>query len=631
MTAVFAQDNYSQHLPRVQSAIEDMNLEEKTALQKKITTVMSKTDDIEMIEFLENVELMLITQELDTLFQEIQIDEQWEDTVEIPLYRELTAWEQREVKYEISKLQANLKDETLAMWEQIIASWNALSRYSETWNLTADLDMNIEDIFSVSAGMDISDYFAENQNFDSAIRADIEWFYNIDSLFEDNIELSGKTQLEFIQKWADSYLLMRDTQLSSNNESVEIELSPMIEKLTQLAQDNTYIAFSDEHSIDPLTIFWYFSQENIQGEVEKIFSQNLMQAYGKNETGYLLEPTKHFCDIGKNLMSVFDPFNGKQCSESQYENMLEDFRDSWVLITLNIANDTTLTISDMAAIDENEITHIELIWSNASFREMNMNIKDRSDNREYFNLQYIADDMLSIQVPKQDYDPEFYMDMKFGRNGGINNIDIRSSYEDEFIFTGSYNNGTLITNLDINIPEFTASCSAWGNAYINYLDITGWCDISSALIDTPSESLRVDSSLVYNGQASNNDFSWNIDAISDANNYMNFSIESQAQRQATGTYEIPAPTNTINYLDFLIEVTPEDDYYYDYADEEDYEYEYNSYEEYDEACYLYESGDRECYKYYDDKNITCEYIAETDEETCETYEYDDYEYYYDEE
>jgi len=53
-----------------------------------------------------------------------------------------------------------------------------------------------------------------------------------------------------------------------------------------------------------------------------------MQAYGKNENGYLLEPTKHFCDLGKHLMSIFDPFNGEYCSEGQYENMLEDFRDS---------------------------------------------------------------------------------------------------------------------------------------------------------------------------------------------------------------------------------------------------------------------------------------------------------------
>lgn len=120
----------------------------------------------------------------------------------------------------------------------------------------------------------------------------------------------------------------------------------------------------------------------------------------------------------------------------------------------------TLTISNMAAINENEITHIELIWRNASFREMNMNIKDRSDEREYFNLQYIADNMLSVQVPKQEYDPEFYMDIKFKKNGGIKNIDMRSSYKDEFIFTGSYNNGSLFTELDINIPEFIARCNA---------------------------------------------------------------------------------------------------------------------------------------------------------------------------
>jgi len=159
-----------------------------------------------------------------------------------------------------------------------------------------------------------------------------------------------------------------------------------------------------------------------------------MEAYGKNENGYLLRPTKHFCDTGKELTNVFDPFNGKECSEKQYQNMLEDFTDSGVEITLSTDNHTRLSITNMSDVNAFEIIDVELVWKNASFHEMSMSVRDSFDDTQYVSAHYIVNDMLKIRVPEQAYDAGFMLDMDFGITGHIKTIDVESNYQDEVVF-----------------------------------------------------------------------------------------------------------------------------------------------------------------------------------------------------
>ena len=626
--SVFAQSNYSEYLPRIQSAIENMSPAEISVFQQKIATTIRENDSEEIKDFLRSI-LLLTAQdetewEMESIDEQESIIEESKEILEAQSYTELSNLQQRAVSYEITKLQNNLEDETLAILSQMITSWNSLTNYAEKWNMIAEMNMNIEDLGSAKAGVNISEYIAQNQGLDSSFSADISGYFNANSKYVDEVEFSGETELEFIQKWQNAYLLMDNTSFSSSDEDIEIEFTPMIENITQLARDNTYIAFDDGNSFNLQDILTYFTQDNIESEINMLFSENLMEAYTMNENGYLLRPTKHFCDTGKRLTNVFDPFNGKHCSEKQYQNMLKDFMSSGTQITLMTDNETTLNIADVNAY---ETVDINLIWKNASFNEMTMSLKDNYDDTEYMSAHYIANDMLKIHVPEQPYDPEFMLDIDFSRIGSIDSIDLRSSYEDEVVFIGKYDNGSLTTSLEIDTPDMQASCSFAWSAYANYLKISGGCDIASYLIDTDSKSLRIDSSLLYNWAGSKNDFNWSFKAISDENNYLNFDITSKAERLTSNTYEIIAPTSTVSYLDFLKEISPENSYYYgDYG----YDIQETSFDDFDRVCYNYDSGDRTCYDYYDDKDITCEYLIETDEETCETYEYDYYDdYYYD--
>jgi hypothetical protein len=70
--------------------------------------------------------------------------------------------------------------------------------------------------------------------------------------------------------------------------------------------------------------------------MQEAFSTPLLEVESKTELGYTLIPTKHFCDMGKKISGIFDPFAGETCSESQYQDMLEEFIESDIKIILSL-------------------------------------------------------------------------------------------------------------------------------------------------------------------------------------------------------------------------------------------------------------------------------------------------------
>jgi len=519
-------------------------------------------------------------------------------------------------------MQNDFKSETQSLLSQMISSWNTMTRYSESGNFTANMDMSVKDFMSLKGEMNISDYLAQSQSFDSSISANIDGFYSAKSIYWDEIDFSGETDLEFIQKGNDTYLLMKNTEFSTSDEYVEISLTPMVEKLTELAKDNTYISFSDKSSINPYEILSYFESDNLENEINDMFSKPLMQAYGIDGDTYLLRPTKHFCDMGKQISNIFDPFNGKECSDKQYQNMLEDFANSWVIVSLKTGNDLVLSISNINDSDAYETVDINLIWKNGSFYEITMSVIDDYDDIEYVNMQYVSGKSLELVVPEQAYDPGMSLKINMNRNGSIKDALMQVSYQDEFSLNWEYKNGSITMNLETDTSEAQISCNFSGDAYSQYLNIDGGCDISSPLLETDSQNITLTSTLKYDARNAQNNVNWDLDIYSDKENYLTFNMDSNAKRTQTGVYEIQAPEKTIDYFEFLGEVDDSyDSSYYDYDYDVDYEYEYNEYDEYDEACYNYDNGDSTCYQYYNDKDITCNYITETNTETCETYEY----------
>jgi hypothetical protein len=54
----------------------------------------------------------------------------------------------------------------------------------------------------------------------------------------------------------------------------------------------------------------------------------MFQAYKKVDNKFYLIPTKYACDRVKEFLNTFDPFHGKECSEGQYNDLLDTLEEA---------------------------------------------------------------------------------------------------------------------------------------------------------------------------------------------------------------------------------------------------------------------------------------------------------------
>jgi len=80
---------------------------------------------------------------------------------------------------------------------------------------------------------------------------------------------------------------------------------------------------------------------NIKSDLNWLLEKPLFEAYKKEWDKYYIRPTKYSCDKLKEIWNKFDPFNGIDCSDSQYKNTLTQISQLWkIYLTINWNNST---------------------------------------------------------------------------------------------------------------------------------------------------------------------------------------------------------------------------------------------------------------------------------------------------
>jgi hypothetical protein len=67
-----------------------------------------------------------------------------------------------------------------------------------------------------------------------------------------------------------------------------------------------------------------FHPDKFFKDADELFSESMFTAYKKDGEIYSIIPTKYACDSMKVLMNKFDPFSPDTCTESQYNELIED-------------------------------------------------------------------------------------------------------------------------------------------------------------------------------------------------------------------------------------------------------------------------------------------------------------------
>lgn len=117
--------------------------------------------------------------------------------------------------------------------------------------------------------------------------------------------------------------------------------------------------FQATNSTRTLKLLSQLQSGNIDSLIENAIQTPLFIATEKKASSYILTPTKHFCDISKQALNIFDPFWWDTCSNTQYKNNLESMENSGISLQYTQGTNKNITI-----IIENETVSgkISIIW-----------------------------------------------------------------------------------------------------------------------------------------------------------------------------------------------------------------------------------------------------------------------------
>jgi len=481
----------------------------------------------------------------------------------------ITEEENKKINEKLIQIQLNLLEKWTSHIQSLISDFKKIAQYEEKGNLEMNLAINQNQIGNLKAHFWLSDYRVKNSIFD----AQVTW--TIDSIIEaspnewDDIKLQLNTLIDFISKDGNMYLLFKELDIIDNQWLEKIKDS--IQKLEEIAKQNKYIHFEDEQTQKWIQILKNINPNKILSDGKTILSRPMFQAYKKVDNKFYLIPTKYACDRVKEFLNTFDPFHGKECSEGQYNDLLDTLEEAGS-IYIELWTDTKLGFEWIKTFSIQTIEW-HIVFSDKEIKEVNIEIIPNQDifKDEWFTLEYKKSEKLNFSLFAEKWDIDFKLwsildsnnrfhvinfswvsksdNISLSSNLQLNNKKItwnilytdkkyNSTYEE-----GIYTGGQQIDNnkVEINIAGNTNAQNTLSDIEI---DIT-WTDIET---DTIFETAN---------------FSYNSGVFTLKNNYISESLKSYLDLSATWNSE----NKNFTQWDFDISI-----------DKKEWKYDYETYE-----------------------------------------------------
>lgn len=535
----------------------------------------------------------------------------------------LTEEEQMKAAQEMRSLQSVIQKELSHLMENLLVSFEEMQHYEQEWNFSMNLDMDIPEFMEYSLDVNLDDYIAETQGFDSYMDSRFDIEVDVDSTYE-SFDGNVKGNVELITVWGDIYFKAGNITFNASD-MFEEEFEGIIDELNDLARENTYLHYNDMSSEILLDMLESFSPSELEKEVQAIGEVQFFEAYGKEGDIYHMRPTIEFCSFMKETLSIFDPFGGQGCSQSQYEDMLEDMAENGFMIHLTPGENKMIQFM----MDNEEVKWmIELRYSDYGVISFSGDFHEPGNkDTNHIMFHYMPNETLDFDFNVEGVSLNGVMD--FSRDGMLTATNIQLQVldgRDRLDGNLRYNRGNITTSLVGQMDRTTIDCSGqW------YLTILRWdfewnCEIDTVSYFGDSETYDMSVDTNYNLTGDNNDLDFIMDFSGwDDMNFI-FQMENTGSKKKISPREIKAPENHKDYFEYLYGNIYDDDIYYD----DSYELTTTEYDDYSETCYTYENGDYSCTKYYNDdsKTVSCSfYVDYYDEESCTTTTYMDHDDY----
>lgn len=296
---------------RLEKVLENSNIKNKTTLNT--LNYLNEKTQIALFDIQENKSLEILTSTI-------------------------SATDKKIAENKITKLQLNLVESSTNFIENLTKEFEDLNNSEQTWDLKVSLDINNENIWKFKSSFELNDYESKTNNFDSQLKWQFKAIVEALPKWDDEVRLQINSFVDFISKDWNIYLLLKE--LNITDEKWVEDIKEYLTKLEEIAKQNKYIKYEDNATKMSLELIKNLNPTNISSDLNTVFAKPMFEAYKKEGDKYYIKPTKYACDKIKEYANKFDPFYGKDCSETQYKDMLKDLSKTWNLY-LTISWDLT--------------------------------------------------------------------------------------------------------------------------------------------------------------------------------------------------------------------------------------------------------------------------------------------------
>lgn len=309
--------------------------------------------------------------------------------------------EMKKVENEIVKIQLNLFENFEDGLKSLTDEFNNLTNYEESWNLKMNFNFDHDLVWKMKSELELNNYVSKVSNFDSQFSWELKALLEASIKWEKEVKLKLDSLIDFISKDWNMYLLLE--KLNITDEEGLDEIKDQIQLLKDIAEKNKYIKFEDKNTQAALEAIKNLNPSNILKESKTTLSEPMFKAYDKVWDKYLLVPTKYACEKFKELNYKLNPWMSSECSDSQYESMLEGLAESWELY-IELWNKNKLWFN-MNAIQELKKFESYIIFTDKYIEEINsvLETEDKDWKTQWFNLDYIKKEKLNFSLNVTDY------------------------------------------------------------------------------------------------------------------------------------------------------------------------------------------------------------------------------------
>ncbi|MDD2907857.1 MAG: hypothetical protein PHH98_04400 [Candidatus Gracilibacteria bacterium] len=335
--AVYVDDYYTQELDTIKLELKDSKngnnyinkidsfIENNKNNEKLLSKLYQKIDDvIYETEFKNNeTENIIYYLYYKTYIEILNI----EDSKNSEILSSTISNEDKEIaKNKIYKLQQDLYNMSKKSLDKVYTNFSKTNNKTETGDIKINLDINNETYGNLKSSFELNNYEANTYNFDSKVKGEFKALIEAIPKGEDAIKLQIKSIVDLVSKDGNIYLLLQDFNILNKDGTDKIKT--YLDKLEKVVKENKYIKYEDNNNKLSYEILKSLNYTNIESDLKTTLNKPLFEAYNKIGDKYYLRPTKFACDKMKEISNKFDPFNGKECSETQYNDLLKDFNKS---------------------------------------------------------------------------------------------------------------------------------------------------------------------------------------------------------------------------------------------------------------------------------------------------------------